>query len=103
MYRFILPFLRRVAPSIYAAFPLVRRLRYDVERVARTYRRPRTVSPNVRSIIMESELSTAVHAIRFPTALQPDISIIVPVYNQIFHTITCLLSLSDHVTRYVFE
>src|SRR5690606_17396589 len=49
-----------------------------------------------------NEIEVAEH-IRFPITSEPDISIIIPVYNQLPYTLNCLLSLSEQKCTSTFE
>lgn len=59
-----------------------------------------TIAPNLR---MATAAEVAEPDFDFKDADAPEVSIIVPVYNQINYTIRCLQSLSEHKTQYSFE
>lgn len=58
------------------------------------------IAPNLR---MATAAEVAEPDFTFKEADAPEVSIIVPVYNQINYTIRCLQSLAEHRTQYSFE
>ena len=60
---------------------------------------PETASIFVFDPLQPGELSEALAALRFPKPLNPRVSILIPVYNELKYTIECLLSLQ----KYAFD
>lgn len=111
MRQHLLSALRAIAPFIYRAFPMVRNLRYRVADgpygrfLARPYKlkRPRSDPQDLHRVISEEEMNAVSGVLAFPSVDGAEVSVIIPVYNQVLYTLTCLRSLASHASKHAFE
>lgn len=109
MKRSLVRTLQITMPFVYRVFPSIRDLRWALQRIIdlKITLRRRSIRHNLQSLVpqvsLDDDLLEIAKKIKFATHPLPRVSIIIPVYNKIEYTLTCLLSLCQHATDYPYE
>lgn len=70
----------------------------------RAFRKVRSLTNSkVRNYKISLHEASLLKDIKFPTLSDPEVSIIIPIYNNLGVTLSCLHSLAEHCSKYSFE